>query len=80
MHVVTSTELNVNWNGARGDFFRPQRGIHQGDPISPYLFVLCMDKLSHLIEQEIVSGNWRADKMGSQGPRIYHLMFMDDLL
>lgn len=39
-----------------------------------------MYKLSHLVEQEVVSGNWIADKMGSQGPGISHLMFTNDFL
>ncbi|XP_058725773.1 uncharacterized protein LOC131597074 [Vicia villosa] len=54
MHGVTSVETNINWNGNKNEFFRSQRGIRQGDPIYPYLFVLCMDKLSHLIEHAIL--------------------------
>ncbi|XP_058756323.1 uncharacterized protein LOC131629558 [Vicia villosa] len=54
MHGVTSEETNINWNGNKNEFFRPQRGIRQGDPIYPYLFVLCMDKHSHLIEHAIL--------------------------
>lgn len=64
MHAVISNELNMNWHGARCEFFRPQRGIRQGDPISSYLLVLCMDKLSHIIEQDILSRNWKAVRMG----------------
>jgi hypothetical protein len=80
MHSVTSVETNVKWNGARADFFRPQRGIRQGDPISPYLFVLCIDKLSHLIMHAVETGEWKAIKAGRNGPVISHLMFADDLL
>jgi len=58
MHAVTSVETNVKWNGARTDCFRPQRGIRQGDPISPYLFVFCMNKLSHLILNALNKGEW----------------------
>jgi hypothetical protein len=80
MHAVTSVETNVKWNGARAEYFRPQRGIRQGDPISPYLFVLCMDKLSHLIMHVVNVGDWRGIKAGRNGPMVSHLMFADDLL
>ncbi|PNX79184.1 ribonuclease H, partial [Trifolium pratense] len=80
MHCVTSVMTNVKWNGTRTDFFRPQRGIRQGDPISPYLFVLCMDKLSHIILHAVEKDNWKGIKMGRRGPMISHLMFADDLL
>lgn len=80
MHTVSSVEINVNWNGVRNSFFYPQHGIHQGDLISPYLFVLCMDKLSHLIEQEVRSKNWKVINLGRQGAMILHLMFTDGLL
>lgn len=39
----------VNWNGNKGNYFKSKKGLRQGDSISPYLFVLYMDKLSHLI-------------------------------
>lgn len=53
MTCITSVQTNVMWNGNRSPFFNPQRGIRQGDPLSPYIFVLCMDKLSHLISHEV---------------------------
>jgi hypothetical protein len=80
MHMVTSVETNVKWNGARADYFRPQRGIRQSDPISPYLFAMCIDKLSHLISHEVNIGDWKALRAGRGGPLVSHLMFADDLL
>jgi hypothetical protein len=80
MHSVTSVETNVKWNGARSEYFRPQRGIQQGDPISPYLFVLCIDKLSHFISHAVESGEWKALRADRSGPLGSHLMFADDLL
>lgn len=79
MHVVTSVETNVKWNGAISEFFRPKRGIRHRDPLSPYLFILCMDKLSHLIMEDVSKDKWKAMKTGKDGPRISHLMFVDDL-
>lgn len=80
MHAVSSVEANMNLNDGRNSFFLPQRGIRQGDPISPYLFVLYMDKLSHFIEQEVRSKNWKAIKLGRQDAITLLLMFVDDLL
>lgn len=59
MSGVTSVCSNVNWHGRRTDFFHPQRGIRQGDHIFPYLFVMCMDKLSHHISQKVEEGSWK---------------------
>jgi hypothetical protein len=80
MHSVTSVSTNVKWNGTRSEFFRPRRGIRQGDPISPYLFVLCMDKLSHIILQVVGEEKWKGIRAGRNGTMISHLMFADDLL
>lgn len=80
MRAVTSVETNFKWNGARGEYFRPQHGIIQGDPISLYLFVMCIDSLSYMISQAVNEGHCRAFRDGRNGTTISHLMFADDLL
>lgn len=80
MHPITSIETNVNWNSGINGFFRPQRGIRQGDPISPYMFVICMDKLTHLIVEEITNKKWKGVNLGNQGIMMSQLMFANDLL
>lgn len=61
-------------------FFSPKQGIRQGDPLSPYLFVLCMDRLSHLIVEAFQDISWTPLHAGRLGPQIAHLMFADDIL
>lgn len=61
-------------------FFCPQCGTPQGDPISLYLYVLCMDNLSHIIDHEVQQQNWKAFQIGKNGMKISHLMFTDGLL
>nr|KYP36271.1 LINE-1 reverse transcriptase isogeny [Cajanus cajan] len=46
---ISSPRLRMVWNGEALEEFTPSRGIRQGDPISPYLFVLCMERLFQLI-------------------------------
>ena len=80
MHCVTASSLSILWNGDRLNSFTPSRGLRQGDPISPYLFVLCMERLSCSINQQVDKGVWKPVAVSRGGPRISHLMFADDLL
>ena len=49
MHGVETLRMGISWNKKQLDWFQPSKGIRQGEAISPYLFVLCMERLGHLI-------------------------------
>ncbi|XP_061354128.1 uncharacterized protein LOC133298795 [Gastrolobium bilobum] len=68
------------WNGGKIDDFIPTRGLRQGDPLSPYLLVLAMDKLTHIITTAVNGGLWKPMHVGKGGPKISHLAFADDLM
>lgn len=58
----------------------PQRGIRQGDPLSPYIFIICGEVLSGLCRAGQRSGELTGVKIGHHCPRINHLLFADDTM
>jgi hypothetical protein len=80
MNCITFVQSNVLWNGNWTDFFSPHCGVRQRDPMSLYLFVLCMDNLSHLIVESSEKGEWKPMCAGRHGPLISHLMLANDLI
>ncbi|KAG7616431.1 Endonuclease/exonuclease/phosphatase [Arabidopsis thaliana x Arabidopsis arenosa] len=66
-------------NSAQGSIV-PQRGIRQGDPLSPYLFILCSEVLSGLCSNAQVDGSLTGIRVALGCPRINHLLFADDTM
>ncbi|XP_039054285.1 uncharacterized protein LOC120196582 [Hibiscus syriacus] len=67
-------------NGELIEPFQPSRGIRQGDPLSSYLFVICMERLAQEIALSVNQGRWKPIKLSRNGPDISHLFFVDDLI
>ena len=80
MHCVTSSSLSILWNGNKLPPFKPSHGLRQGDPLSPYLFILCMEKLSIAINKAVLQGDWDPIQISNNKPRLSHLLFADDVL
>ncbi|KAH9667991.1 reverse transcriptase domain-containing protein [Citrus sinensis] len=80
MECVTSASMSILWNGEVTGTFTPGRGIRQGDPLSPYLFVLCIERLSHGITHAVMDERWRPIRLAKYGTPLTHLFFADDLL
>lgn len=79
-HCISSSSMRVLWNGEALDEFHPSRGIRQGDPLSPYLFVLCIEKLFQMISCAVDQSLWKPIQVSRGGPKISYLAFADDVL
>lgn len=80
MNAISTVKMKVLWNGNDCNLFEIRKGLRQGDPISPYIVVLCLDTLPHMIKAVVGNGNWIGLKARRKGPMISHLMFVNDLL
>lgn len=58
-------------NGQKIGFIKPSRGLRQGDLLSPFLFLFCMEGFSYFINSSILQGI----VISSRGPFISHLLF-----
>ena len=80
MRLVTTVSFLVLFNGECLESSNPSRGIRQGDPISPYLFVLAAEGLSCLLNSRIHSSVLKGIKVAPSAPMVGHLLFADDSL
>ena len=80
MRCVSSVSMAIRVNGVLTDRLRPSRGIRQGDPISPYLFLLCAEGLSCLLKSMGPVYLSRGVRVGIHAPWISHLLFADDCI
>ena len=72
--------FSVRVNGALSPSFRPTRGIRHGDPISPYLFLLCSEGLTCMLKVRGPQYISRGVRVSLHSPWISHLLFADDCL
>lgn len=57
MQCITTVTFSVKFNGVPTPFFTPSRGLRQGDPLSPYLFILISNVLSWMMQKAVADGS-----------------------
>lgn len=79
MQCVTTASYSILVNGSPHGYFKGKRGLRQGDPLSPFLFVLAMEYLSRSLKQLHWDPEFSFHPKWREG-LITHLCFADDLV
>ncbi|XP_060972316.1 uncharacterized protein LOC133038243 [Cannabis sativa] len=80
MSCLTTNRFSFLVNGEVTSSLTPTRGLRQGCPLSPNLFLICDERLSRLWQHEQDLGNIHGFKLTRRAPMISHLLFADDSL
>ena len=80
MLCVKTVSYSILVNGESKGMIYPTRGIRQGDSLSTFLFLLCMEGLNGLINKTAKKGDIKGYALCRNSPRLTHLFFADDSL
>jgi hypothetical protein len=80
MVCVRTVRYSILINGSPQGLISPTRGLRQGDPLSPYLFLLCAEGLSSLLSSAEQQGVISGLPIAPRGFRLSHLFFAYDSL
>ena len=80
MLCVSIVRYNVLVNGMEVGPIVPKRGLRKGDPLSPYLFILCAEGLSSLIKRVESERLLHGCRVSRTGLSVSHILFVDDSL
>lgn len=78
LKLVCSVSYSFLHNGVEFGNVIPKRGLRQGDPISPYLYIMCAEGLSAIIRCTENAGLLHGCTVARGAPTISHLLFVDD--
>lgn len=80
MQCVSTVTYSFLINGSPRGRVTPSRGIRQGDPLSPYILILCSEVLSGLCNKAQEEGSFKEVRVARGCPRLNHLLFADDTM
>lgn len=78
MDCLSTATFSILWHGEQVGHIIPQRGLRQGCPLSPFLFLLCAEGFTSLLKRAESNDMIHGVRTASQAPSISHLFFADD--
>eukprot|EP00253_Pinus_taeda_P015299 PITA_15299 len=80
LSCISTPNFSVLVNDTPSKTFKASKGIRQGDPISPFLFILAVEGLGKYLKQERVDGNIKGLRLWGNDLPITHQQFVDDIM
>lgn len=78
--IMSNNWYSIIINGTRHGFFKSTRGLKQGDPLSPALFILGAEVFTRLLNRLPQNQNYKGFMTEPRSPQINHLSFVDDVI
>lgn len=78
MLSITTVSYSFLLNGKQFGALQPARGLRQGDPLSPYLFICCAEVFIRMVEAAVAHGRLHGIRVAPTAPIISNLCFADD--
>ena len=79
MACIASASISIIWNGKVTPTFTPSSGIRQGDPLSPYIFILCLNHLSLSLDLALHTKQLKPIWVGRRLIDFNHILFADEI-
>ncbi|XP_071741224.1 uncharacterized mitochondrial protein AtMg01250-like [Rutidosis leptorrhynchoides] len=77
---LSSTSISILVKGSPTKEFALQKGVRQGDPLSPYLFMMVAEVLNHLTKSAVLHNRFSGIPIGRGDLHVTHLQYVDDTL
>ncbi|GKV01491.1 hypothetical protein SLEP1_g14041 [Rubroshorea leprosula] len=80
LECLSSSSVSVLINGSPTKQFSVNKGIQQGDSLSPFLFLIVAEGLNGLVASTVEKGLYKGERVGSEGVMVSHLQFADGII
>eukprot|EP00253_Pinus_taeda_P018997 PITA_18997 len=78
--MISTPNFSILLNGAPTTTFNASRGLRQGDPLSPFLFIIAAEGLGRYFKKEARDGNIQGLKLWGHRTIVTHQQFVDDIM